>query len=176
MALIKCRECSGPVSSEAAACPKCGAKPRAPMPAQAKRPERGPLIAIAILIVTVGFVGTVGSLMGPTDGERAVNEASKAAACKADLQCWAAKSEFDAAARCARQIELLALHSVRWIEGDKFTHLRWADKTAGAVTYIGDRVEFQNGFGAYTPMTYECDFDQANKAVLDVRIAEGRHQ
>lgn len=30
MALVKCRECGGPVSTTATACPKCGAKPRQP--------------------------------------------------------------------------------------------------------------------------------------------------
>jgi len=54
MALMTCRECSGPVSSNASACPKCGAKP----------PKRTTLFTkiiggfFALLVVSAIFQGT----------------------------------------------------------------------------------------------------------------------
>lgn len=51
MAIIKCHECGGDVSTEATACPKCGAKP----PVKAK-PSRLSLI-LACGIVAIGVVG-----------------------------------------------------------------------------------------------------------------------
>lgn len=42
------------------------------------------------------------------------------------------------------------------------------------MTVIGDRVKFQNGFGAWAPMIYECDIDPASERILDVRVSQGR--
>lgn len=42
------------------------------------------------------------------------------------------------------------------------------------IRYIGDKVEFQNGFGALTPMTYVCTLDSSSKKVIDVQVSEGR--
>lgn len=48
MALISCHECSGPVSSEAKACPGCGAKPT--------RPRKSRALLYAVLGAPVIFV------------------------------------------------------------------------------------------------------------------------
>jgi len=68
-------------------------------------------------------------------------------------------------------------HSVRWTDGaleTKFSKFRWADKEAATLTMVGDKVEFQNGFGAFTPMIYACDLAADGKTVLAVRAQEGR--
>jgi hypothetical protein len=55
----------------------------------------------------------------------------------------------------------------------KFSHFRWKNaenRDAGIVTYIGDKVKFQNGYGAWQRVTYECDFDPTGESVLDIRI------
>ncbi|MHB8847457.1 MAG: hypothetical protein ACYC43_03335 [Burkholderiales bacterium] len=62
---------------------------------------------------------------------------------------------------------------MKWFAGFKFYQARWNDKKAGLITYIGNAGEFQNGFGAYTSMTYECDLGADNKTVLGV-VQEGR--
>lgn len=78
---------------------------------------------------------------------------------------------------CKAPIERLAKHSVRWTDGTfetKFSRFRWTNKSVGQLTMIGDKAEFQNGFGAFTPVTYECDLGADGKTVLDVRVREGR--
>ena len=50
----------------------------------------------------------------------------------------------------------------------------WANKEKTEVTFIGDKVEFQNGFGAYTPMTYFCTFSLATKQITSLDMGEGR--
>lgn len=104
--------------------------------------------------------------------------ASKAPECdETDLQCLGDKGSVAAGVYCKRPVEMLAQYSVRWTDGMldlKFDRFRWKDKDAGIITYIGDKAEFQNGFGAYMPVIYECDLDKSNKTVLDVRIREGR--
>jgi hypothetical protein len=42
------------------------------------------------------------------------------------------------------------------------------DQTKGTLTYVGDDLKFQNGFGAWAQMTYSCIFDPATKTVLPV--------
>jgi hypothetical protein len=41
----------------------------------------------------------------------------------------------------------------------KFSHFRWKDEARGVMAYIGDKIRFQNGFGAWQPHVYECDLD-----------------
>ena len=56
----------------------------------------------------------------------------------------------------------------------KFGRFRWLNQAEGTLTKVGDRVEFQNGFGAYSRVIYECDFDPRTNDVLAVRAHEGR--
>ncbi len=71
----------------------------------------------------------------------------------------------------------MAKHDVKWTDGTfemKFSRFRWKNQSAGVITYVGDKAEFQNGFGAFSPVIYECDMASDNKTVLDVRVREGR--
>lgn len=49
-------------------------------------------------------------------------------------------------------------------------------KSQGIITYFGDRIQFQNGFGAWQYQTYQCDYDPLSDKILDVRIYPGRLQ
>jgi len=66
---------------------------------------------------------------------------------------------------------------MRWTDGTlelKFSRFRWAAQGGGAITFVGDRAEFQNGFGAFTPVIYECDLARDMKTVQAVRVRQGR--
>lgn len=174
MALIKCHECSGEVSTQAASCPKCGAKVKV----ATKAPSRwANAIIFAAVLSAVGLY----AFSGDSDAEKVAKAAQAETVCRASLQCWAERGLSKASVYCQRQVESLALHSVKWTDttfGQRFSRYKWLDAKAGTVTYIGDGVEFQNGFGAYTPMIYACDLgdlDQATPKVLEVRVlGEGR--
>jgi hypothetical protein len=74
-------------------------------------------------------------------------------------------------------IERLAKNNFEWIDKwyePKFSHFRWRDRTNHTVTYIGDRIKFQNGFGAWILSIYECDFSAKTGNVLDVRASAGQ--
>ena len=104
-------------------------------------------------------------------------EKSEEMACRASLQCWGDKHSLSASVYCPDEIEGLGRYDHEWIDGwlgSKFSRFAWKDRTAGTVTYIGDQIKFQNGFGAWIQHTYQCDFDPVNKRVLDVRAAAGR--
>lgn len=182
MALIKCHECGRDISTEAAACPGCGAPVRkAPAP-QAPPPKSdapGWLPIALVVFVVLGTIWMFRSCSDSSSGDAKSQPAAEAkpSCAKGDLVCFGEAHLAGATAYCPAHIERLAAHSVRWVDKTfelKFSHYRWLDKDAGTITYIGDRVEFQNGFGAYTPMTYECDLAADGKTVLEVRANEGR--
>lgn len=108
--------------------------------------------------------------------DRKLKEAAEAA-CSSDLQCWAKKYAVEAAVTCQPLIEKMAKWDHRWTDGilePKFSRLRWGDKKRGIVTYIGDKLQLQNGFGAWGNVIYECDFDPKSDRVADIRIIQGR--
>ena len=174
MALIKCGECGSEISDKAAACPKCDAPvPKAPAP---KTNHSGG--AAAFLAVVVGLIGAV-AWFGSSDEKSSAATAAKAdKVCEAgDLRCRGEKGVVAASVYCKDHIERLAKHSVKWVDRTfetKMSHYRWTSKPAGAITFVGDKAEFQNGFGAYTRVIYECDLADDLTTVTDVRVREGR--
>jgi hypothetical protein len=109
--------------------------------------------------------------------ERAVADANKEADCRQDLQCWGDKHLIAAGVWCRDSIEKLAKYQAEWTDRwyeQKFSRFRWADRTKGTLGYTGDKVKFQNGFGAWSPMTYSCEFDPLAAKVLKVDASEGR--
>ncbi|EIC20853.1 hypothetical protein Thi970DRAFT_04520 [Thiorhodovibrio frisius] len=109
---------------------------------------------------------------------RAAAEArAEAEACKKDLQCWGDKHTVMAGFRCDNHVERLAKYAFEWTDGflePKFSRFRWKSKESGVITYIGDKIRFQNGFGAWQNYVYECDLDPISEVVHDVRASPGR--
>lgn len=97
--------------------------------------------------------------------------------CRTDLQCWGEKASTKGGYPCTQMIERMAKYDFEWTDGFldlKFSHHRWSDIKAGTVTIIGDKIKMQNGFGAWTHMIYECDFNPLSDTVSDVRVSPGR--
>lgn len=112
-----------------------------------------------------------------TSQTAAKTSSQDAANCQQDLGCLGEKHLVSASVRCKRQVEALAKYSAEWTDGflePKFSHYRWKNKSAGIVTYIGDKVKFQNGFGAWQNMVYECDFDTNSERPVGARAEPGR--
>lgn len=174
MALIKCKECGTEISDKAATCVKCGAP--------VKKASGGAAQTIGGLVI-IGLLGWIaveifgGGSSQPTTHPAAAKVAQDDTCKRDDLQCLGDKGVVGAGVYCKAPIERLAKHDVKWTDGTfetKFSRFRWKDKPAGIITYVGDKAQFQNGFGAFTPVIYECDMASDNKTVLDVRVSEGR--
>lgn len=180
---VKCRGCQEKVFSTEKICPHCGIE----------RPGKGKFsifeIAIFCLMTWGAFTlnNSVGDWYESWSKERAANAAAEAAedarlaaekeaACKADLQCWGDKNSVASDIACARAVERLAKFSARWTADStmRFPKFRWRDPKSLIVSYIGDSIEFQNGYGAYQAMTYVCDYDTVHNQVVDVRAKPGR--
>ena len=130
------------------------------------------LAGFAILLVVVVAVAVI-SESKKTPEEQARDEV----ACRADLQCWSDRARIYGSFDCERRIERLGRFESKWTDSTferKFSRARWLDQARGTVTLIGDKISFQNGFGAWLPHVYTCDVDPATKTVLAVDAFPGR--
>jgi hypothetical protein len=97
--------------------------------------------------------------------------------CRADLHCWGRVYLKKAESACVRLIEKEASLGYEWLtEGlvdRKFSHFGWDDQEKGVIVYAGDKLRFQRRNGTWRNMTYECEFDTMNEAVLDVDVDPG---
>jgi hypothetical protein len=100
--------------------------------------------------------------------EQAEQQAKQAAECAVDLKCLDTKYSAEANVACEKPIERLAKNNFQWFDYPKFSHLR-RGPVLGSMTVIGERIKYQNGFGAWIIHHYECDFDTRSKTVLAVR-------
>lgn len=98
----------------------------------------------------------------------------KANQCELELQCATDKHRVEVSIQCTEAIERMAKNSAEWLERAKFPRFRWKSGSPGVITYIGDAVTFQNGFGAKVNMIYECDYRLRTDSVVDVRVQPGR--
>jgi hypothetical protein len=97
--------------------------------------------------------------------------------CGADLHCFAEKHSIEASFACRPYVERLAKNNFEWIDSwyePKFSHYKWKDKKSQTVTYAGDKIKFQNGFGAWVLSVYACDYNVTSRRVVDVRASQGR--
>lgn len=99
----------------------------------------------------------------PTDAER---KDGRELACRQDLECWGKQHQIDVEVLCTMAVESQARFDVEWTDGFlelKFDRWRWDDRSTGTLAYTGNKVKFQNGFGAWQPVTYWCHFDPASQ-------------
>ena len=117
-------------------------------------------------------------VVGTKASDSIANPASFALSrCRQSAACWGDEHMVMAASACAPVVERLAQYAHEWTDGFlgfKFSRYRWSDKDRGVVTYIGDEIRFQNGFGAWQNYVYECDYNPSTESVEDVRAAPGR--
>jgi DNA-directed RNA polymerase subunit RPC12/RpoP len=169
MALIQCHECHQAVSTESPRCPHCGAKVINPEKLRAY----GLVFVFFLIILGWGFWPD----SDKTKAEKAAKEAAAEAACRADLKCWGDKNSATADVYCQEPIERTAIYSMRWTVGTydpKFSRFSWLNKQAGTLKYFGDKAEFQNAFGAYIRVTYECDINPESHNVISVNTYTGQ--
>ena len=108
---------------------------------------------------------------------RALAEQREDMLCKQSLDCFASKYQGRAGTDCRGPVERLAKNSFEWTTGAldaRFPRAKWLDQSASTVTYVGDTIKFQNGFGAWIIHTVECDYDPQARVVLGVRANAGQ--
>ncbi len=104
-------------------------------------------------------------------------EQKKDADCRTDLQCWSAKHQVAATLACKPAIQRMAKYDYEWTDGfttPVFKRLAWSDKKKSSITFYGDEIKMQNGFGNFLRHRYACKYDPIKKSVLDVSLEAGR--
>lgn len=103
--------------------------------------------------------------------------AAEEAKCLKDANCLAARLLDKVSGPCSHEIERHSKFSFRWKDGPgepRFVKAAWEDEAAGQLAFIGDRIQFQNGFGAHQDMKYICSYDTKADRVISARVYEGR--
>jgi len=97
--------------------------------------------------------------------------------CILDVSCWAKRYILDASRVCSDAIERQARFDHRWQASrpDRFTTAIVHDNGA-EISYLGDELQLQNGFGAWLPASYSCRYDIESKVAVDVQMYEGHLQ
>lgn len=165
MSLVPCKSCKKEVAHNAKTCPHCGVK--------------DPGITGKQMLIGFAVLAAVVAVLAVSCGSSEEETKAADAACMQDLECIGNKGTITAGVYCPEHIEKLAKNSAKWTDGalePKFSRFRWKDKEAGIVTHFGDKVQFQNGFGAHINMIYSCDLDmkQGQGVVVGVDAAEGK--
>lgn len=107
--------------------------------------------------------------------DKELHLAEEDAECRKNIDCWTTRNELAAADACTKAIEAKAQYQAEWQDGlfgGKFSSARWAARDHGHLTFIGDSVKFQNGYGAWQKMSYQCDYNPDTGKVLEVRVKE----
>ena len=110
-----------------------------------------------------------------SERQKAEKAAADRATCRADFTCWGRDRRIDAEVRCRRAIEQQARYAHEWTDGfadPMFSRFAWHDEVAGVMTYFGDRLKLQNGFGAWVNVGYACDYDTGQDVALKALIIE----
>ena len=180
--LRKCPDCEHDVSYRAKTCPQCGAD----LP---QKNGCSSVLAIMFLLFIVlwGYNQYNKVSNKPPELSQAEKELQRAEGerkraieyelCKTDLKCWAEKHDTSAIIAAEPLIEKMAKYQFEWTDGilePKLLRFRWHNIKNLSVTYIGDKIKMQNGFGAWQNMIYEIDYDTINKKVIDIRLRDGR--
>lgn len=140
----------------------------------------GIIVSTVALIVVIGIIGALSGdsnysspqstnqrpLSTPTPALSKDEQCLRDKGCAADRTDWMSEAEV----YCGRRIENLARYSYEWTDGwlePKFDRLIVAFDHS-SILYQGSKVRFQNGFGAWQRMQYNCRYDPINDRVLDV--------
>lgn len=132
---------------------------------------------VAVLLVILFLIVAVMSQFesAPPDPYAKVRELT----CDGDVTCAGSRAQWRAEQACLPLIEAQAQYEVRWV-GEKLPLGRWSErydilKSHGperVIQYEGSGALFQNGFGAWNRLRYECDFDVVGQEVVAARIFE----
>lgn len=166
MPLTTCKACHGQVSSDAKTCPHCG-----------KPLDTADRIAHAIPGVLTGLAVLyfISLCSGPARAPPTPPNREEVAACRADIKCTGERNAIFASFACQREMEAQAKYAARWPDDHpSWFYNEWRDAEKSAIVYLGDRLQLQNGFGAWENYIYSCTYDPDSDHVIEVFLAAGR--
>ncbi|EMD1178637.1 hypothetical protein VP758_005268 [Vibrio harveyi] len=92
--------------------------------------------------------------------------------CDEDIDCIGLKNSYKASAHCIKYIEMLSNGKHKWVDISnerRFSHYRWFEDSM-IITYIGNNIKIENGFGLWEQYSYECDYSLKEGGILALRL------
>jgi len=80
------------------------------------------------------------------------------------------KHNIDGQVQCQKAIPKLGEFAHKWTDGwldQKFMYYKQIVKEEGVLTLIGNKIQFQNKYGAWVSFKYYCDYDVRTDSVID---------
>ena len=127
------------------------------------------VVLAVVLFIAYPFVKGRDRPAAPPTAAAVTAAATQEQQCDADAKCFAERHAGDAVGPCRRSVERLAQYDFEWIVGQKFSVYERHTDNPQIITYSGDKIKFQNGFGAWQVMTYDCDYDVASGKAIEAR-------
>jgi hypothetical protein len=107
--------------------------------------------------------------------KEAAEKAAEARKHATDPEYLYEKFHIQATFKCKKPIEDSAKNNFEWFDSwseTKFNAYITKTPSPGVLIMVGDKIKFQNGFGAWTIMKYTCTYDTNNDKVLGVNVYE----
>ncbi len=79
---------------------------------------------------------------------------------------------------CQTPVERLAKYRFEWTDKwyePKFSRYRWKNSKHDAVVVSGDKIRYQNGFGAMQYHIYECHIRVKDEKIIYLTARPGRY-
>jgi hypothetical protein len=112
--------------------------------------------------------------------QRSLIQAAQNANCLADLNCSSSRFKQSAEQQCGSILEDKARTAAKWDyqigsgSGSQYAGLldraAWVNEQKDIIGYYGNQVKFQNGFGAWMRINYECIFNIKTNNVTSARF------
>lgn len=106
---------------------------------------------------------------------QAVEVPPNPAACDTDdAICIGKRDLYQASGPCSRAVEMQLTYRHEWQDTwyeEKFDQVMWYEPTR-TILFHGNRLQAQNGFGAWKKLSYSCIWDVANKQVVRALVNE----
>lgn len=151
MALVKCKECGSEVSTQAKACPKCGAKP----------PKKTSIVTWMVLLFIVAAVFLSGTGDGPTGSAAGTAKDNRSAAMDQELKqiAWMDRGKD------------MVLQKLKDPKSAEFRDVYFFQGSDGVPMTCG-QVNAKNSFGGYTGFKHFVSAGTADLTYLETEVKD----
>jgi len=94
--------------------------------------------------------------------------------CNQNVQCVGAKIfTVEARAACIDGLERMAIYRHKWTDNwheDRIIGYKWKDESKTIMQGIGNKLEIENGFGAWQQVAYACEVNAADSRLINIIV------
>ena len=105
------------------------------------------------------------------------SRAERVSKCDGEIECIFNELKFELTPKCSKLVERQARYDVKWTSGffgQKLIGYKWYSHEQKVVTFAGDKVKFQNRFGAWSNKIYQCHYHIEDDQIIGIEVSNGR--